>query len=202
MSELTPQPKKLLGFCLSILIITFLSFGVQMYGLYLGDYDLLNLSMIAVLVIVTILMIIDREALKERYPDRQIFSGWSIIFVPAYLYLRSKFVREKQYLLLSWIGLVMVGTSVTYYIEKAYDHLPSCADVFVISELQYIVEQNGYGLLKMSNMHEISADIENRTRTCESNVFLASMDNIPDSIQYKISWSEILGAWDIHFLEE
>ena len=188
------------GYCISIIVILLLSFGIDIYCLYVGQYAMSSLALIVVMVIVTILMILDREALKAHYPDRKIFNGFSVLIVPLYLFLRSRFVGEKQYFLGLWILVMIMGTSISYLVEEAYAKLPSCADQYVMWNLKNIVESNGYEFIDMKNIKEISMDTEQYIRVCQGSVSIAETGT--ETVQYKISWIEALDDWDIEYIVE
>lgn len=194
------QSKHSQGYCISIVVVLILSFILEIYWLYLGHYDVMNLLMIGVLVIITILMLLDREALKISYPDQKIFNGFSILIVPLYLFLRSRFVGEKQYFLASWLLIMIVGTSIAYKVDEAYAELPSCADQYVMWNLKNIVALNGYNFIDMKNIKEISVDTEQYIRVCQGSVSIAETGT--ETVQYKISWIEALNEWDIEYIVE
>jgi hypothetical protein len=194
------QSKHSQGYCISIVVVLILSFILEIYWLHLGYYDVMSLLMISVLVIITILMLLDREALKINYPDRKIFTGFSILIVPLYLFLRSRFVGEKQYFLISWLLIMIVGTSITYKVDEAYENLPSCVDRYVIGELSDLVAWNGDKFVKLKDVQEISADSDKRIRICQGSISMADMSVKP--VKYKIHWLEILNEWKIEFVTE
>lgn len=194
------QSKHSQGYCISIVVVLILSFILEIYWLYLGYYDVMSLLMVGVLVIITILMLLDREALKTNYPDQKIFTGFSILIIPLYLFLRSRFVGEKQYFLISWLLIIIIGTSVTYKVDEAYENLPSCVDRYVIGELSDLVAWNGYQFVKLQNAQEISADSEKRIRICQGSISMVDMNIEP--VKYKIHWLEILNEWKVEFIGE
>lgn len=194
------QSKHSQGYCISILVLLFLSFVIEVYYIYRGQYNMADASIIVVMIIVTILTVLDRADLKSHYPDRKIFNGFSILIFPVYFFLRSRFVGEKQYFLGSWIVLMIVGTGVTYLVDEAYAKLPSCADQYVMWNLKNIVESNGYEFIDMKNIKEISVNTEQYIRVCQGSVSIAETGT--EIVQYKISWIEALDDWDIEYIVE
>lgn len=186
------------GYCISILIILLFSFVLDIYSIYVGQYVVSNLALVAVMVVITILMILDREALKLRYPDQKIFNGFSVLIVPLYLFLRSRFLGEKQYFLSLWILLMLIGTGISYLVEEAYANLPSCVDQYVMWNLKNIVALNGYEFIDMKNIQQLSVDTEQYIRVCQGSVSIAETGT--ETVQYKISWIEKLGDWKIEYI--
>lgn len=194
------QLKHSQGYCISIMVLIFLSFVIEVYYLYRGQYNMADVSIIVIMIIVTILIVLDRASLKAHYPDRKIFNGFSILIVPVYFFLRSRFVGEKQYFLSFWVLLMVVGTGVTYLVDEAYAKLPSCADQYVMWNLKNIVESNGYEFINMKNIQQISVDTEQYIRVCQGSVSIAETGT--ETVQYKISWIEALDDWNIEYIVE
>lgn len=113
------------GYCIALLIVTFLSFLVGLILMMYEEALSMELLFYGTILIITLILVMDREHLKEIYPEKKIFAGITVILVPWYLYQRAKFLNQRQTFLLIWVLMMVLGTAIDYVLEKINSGLPT-----------------------------------------------------------------------------
>lgn len=168
-----PSIKHSNGYCIALLIITILSFILGFFLMFYGDLLMIELSFYVTILIITLILVMDREHLKAVYPDRKMFIGLSVILVPWYLYQRAKFLGTRQTFLLIWAGVMVLGVGVDYFLEKLYGGLPSCDDPDVVVAVNEIVNNMGFHFVSVTDIQELSFDEDSQLRICQGVVTTA-----------------------------
>lgn len=176
-------------YCIALLAITVLSFIVGILLMYFGDQNSIDFSFYATILLITIVLVLDRDHLKNTYPEKKIFPAITVILVPWYLYQRAKFVGEKQTYLKIWIVIMLLGAVSDYFIDKAFSGLPSCGDSRVVNAMSEIVENMGLSFESLSNTQEVSFDEASQMRVCQGTVTTQYMG--AEEGQYKIYWADV-----------
>lgn len=172
-------------YCLILIGITALSFILNIF-FYVRDMpEFLDLLFLTVILLVTLLLVMDREALKASYPEQKIFTGITVFFVPWYLYARAKFLRNKQWLLLIWAIVVAIGMSADYWVEKTYNWLPTCEDQRVTEWLGEKINNVGGAFISLTEIEQLSFDEFSEVRICKS--ILTQEDDVR-TFYYTVYW--------------
>lgn len=174
------------GYCIALLIMTFLSFIIGIILMMNGQDIAMELLFYATILIITLILVMDREHLKEIYPERKIFAGITVILVPWYLYQRAKFLKTRQTFLIIWVIMMVLGTAADYVMDKIYGGLPSCGDRDVIAAIEEIVNNRRLGFVSLTNIEEESFDEALEVRVCHGSVTTAYEDNAQG--KYQIYW--------------
>lgn len=173
------------GYCIALLVVTILSFITGFWLIFYGDQLTMELSFYVTILIITLILVMDREHLKVVYPDREIFMGLTVILVPWYLYRRAKFLGKRQTFLKIWAGIIVLGLFSDYLIEKAYGGLPACNDSGVIVAMNEIVENMGLSFEGLSKIEERGFDEESQIRICHGTV---TTEYGAEEGEYSIYW--------------
>ena len=72
-----------------------------------------------------LLSYMDRELIKEKNPHEKLFSLFWILLLPAYLIVRSRFLKQKQYYFVAWLIVLGLSILLSQYIDTLlmYDSL-------------------------------------------------------------------------------
>lgn len=167
---------------------------------YLNEMpEFLDFSLLVTVLVITLLLILDRESLKNCYPNEKIFTGISVILVPWYLYARAKFLGHKQGFLFIWATIVAIGILTNYWIEKSHSGLPACHDTRVT---EWLGEMVGNSVISLTDIEEISFEEVSEARVCKS--ILTQKDDDIRRLYYTVYWEnrdrsyymiEILPRW-------
>lgn len=83
-----------------------------------------ELAMILSNCLMLLLLYLDREALKEKYPQEPIFSIFWVLIVPVYLFFRSRFLNDNQrFFIISIILFMMSVMTSSFVINYIKDQL-------------------------------------------------------------------------------
>lgn len=176
------------GYCIALLVVTVLSFVVGILLMFLGDQNSIDFSFYATILLITIVLVLDRDHLKNAYPEKKIFPAMTVILVPWYLYQRAKFVEEKQTYLKIWIVIMLFGAIADYFIDKAFSGLPHCSDSNVTNAMSEIVGNMGLIFENLTNIQEVSFDEESQVRICHGTV--STQDMGAEEGKYTIYWGD------------
>lgn len=107
------------AFIISIIVIYAMS-AVASIMMLLHSADEIYFMMLFWVTILTILLLLvaDHNYLKEKMPAPKLFSIAWIIIPPIYLFMRARYLQQKHYYLMIYVGIFVLEYAVMAYLEK------------------------------------------------------------------------------------
>ena len=107
------------GFIIALIVIYAIS-AVSAVMMLLHNTDALySIVLFSItIMIIFLLLVADYNVLKEKMPAPKLFSmGW-VIIPPVYLFVRARYLQQKQYYLIIYIAIFVIEYAVITYLEK------------------------------------------------------------------------------------
>ncbi|MHC5226025.1 hypothetical protein [Ignatzschineria sp. LJL83] len=108
------------GYIYAIFMVILLGMGIEYWAAISEVSGINELLFIMSNALIFLLTYMDRESIKEKNPQKQLFSLFWIVLLPGYLIVRSRFLKQRQYYVVIWLVILGLSILLSQYIDYLF----------------------------------------------------------------------------------